>query len=69
MRDEFMEIIIGTAYWQDWEWRLMLKAIWERRRKRKLQRLSKQVIRWLHETSPSKLAKSSNQPSITHLAA
>ncbi len=68
MRDELMEIIIGTSAWQAWEWRLMLKVISERRRKRKLQRLSKQVIRWLKENSPSKVGKSSNQPSFTHLA-
>jgi len=69
MHDEFMETIIGTAYWHDWEWRLTLKVILERRRKRKLQRLSRQVIRWLNETAPSKLARTSNQPSLLYLAA
>jgi len=35
--DEFTESIIGTAGWRDGEWRLMLKLLWERSRKRKLQ--------------------------------
>ena len=43
IRDELTESIIGTAHWRELEWRLMLKVIWERRRKRKLQRLSQSV--------------------------
>ncbi|MBA2733312.1 MAG: transposase [Acidobacteria bacterium] len=69
IRDELTETISGTSDWQAWQWRLMLKVIWERRRKRKLQRLSKQVISWLHESPSSKLTRTSNQPSLIHLAA
>ncbi len=69
LNDELTETIIGTAHWREWEWRLMRTVIAERRRKRKLQRLSRLVIRGLSENSPAQLAKSSNQMSISHLAA
>jgi len=69
IRDELTEAIIGTADWQDWQWRLMLKVIWERRRKRRLQRLSQPLLRWLQGGSASRLGKNANQPSLTHLAA
>ena len=69
MHDEFMETIIGTAAWQGWEWRVTLKLLLERSRKRKLQRLSQPLIRWMNETALSKLTKACNQPSILHLAA
>ncbi len=69
MHDEFIEAVIGTADWQDWEWRVTLKLLLERRRKRKLQRLSQPIIRWLKEAASSKLTKASNQPSVLHLAA
>ncbi|MDQ3753202.1 MAG: transposase [Acidobacteriota bacterium] len=69
LRDEFTESIIGTVEWRDGEWRLMLKVIWERRRKRKLQRLSKPLLRWLQDSAASELMKNANQPSVTHLAA
>jgi len=67
--DEFIEEPISTAHWQDGEWRMVLKLIWERGRKRKLQRLSRHVIRWLNETAPSKLGKNARQPPIGHLVA
>ncbi len=69
IRDELTEAIIGTADWQDWQWRLMLKVIWERRRKRRLQRLSQPLLRWLQGGSASRLGKNANHPSLTHLAA
>jgi len=69
LNEELTETIIGTAHWREWEWRLMLTVIAERRRKRKLQRLSRLVIRGLSENSPAQVAKSSNQMSISLLAA
>ncbi len=69
IRDELTETIIGTAHWRELEWRLILKVVWERRRKRKLQRLSQPLLRWLKGSSGSWLVKNANQPSITHLAA
>lgn len=69
IHDELLETIISTAEWQEWEWRLMLKVMSERRRQRRLQRLSKPVIRWLQESSSAKLTKNVNQPSVLHLAA
>jgi predicted DNA-binding protein YlxM (UPF0122 family) len=69
MRDEFIEAAICTVHWQDWDWRLILRVMSERRRRRKLQQLPHEVIRWLKETSSGKLAISSNQPSLLHLAA
>jgi len=69
IRDELTEIIIGAAQWRELEWRLILKVVWERRRKRKLQRLSKPLLRWLKGSSGSWLVKNANQPSVTHLAA
>lgn len=68
-RDELIEAIIGISDWHAWEWRLTLKDISERRRKRKLQRLFWPLIRWLNESTSSKLRKNSNQLSLTHLAA
>ncbi len=67
IKDELMEIIIGTAQWRELEWRLMLKVVWERRRKRKLQRLSRPLLRWLKGSSGSWSVKNANQPSVTHL--
>ncbi len=67
--DELTESIIGTAHWRELEWRLMLKVIWERRRKRMLQRLSQPLLRWLKSSPALELVKNANQPSVTHLAA
>lgn len=67
--DELTEIIIGAAQWRELEWRLILKVVWERRRQRKLQRLSQPLLRWLKGSTSSKLVKNANQPSVTHLAA
>ncbi len=69
MHNEFRETIIGTAAGHVWEWRVTRKVLLERRRKRKLQRLSKPLIRWLQKTSPATAAKNANQPSLIHLAA
>jgi len=69
LRDELLETIIGTVRWSEWEWRLTLKVIAERRRQRKLQRLSKTLLRWLKESAPSELMKNANQPALRHLAA
>ncbi len=69
LRDEFTESIIGTAGWRDGEWRLILKVLWERRRQRKLQRLSKPLLRWVQGSCASEFVKNANQPSVTHLAA
>jgi len=69
LRDEFTESIIGTAGWRDGEWRLMLKLLWERSRKRKLQRLSQPLLRWVQGNCASEFVKNANQPSVTHLAA
>lgn len=69
MRDELTEAIIGTAHWQDGQWRLTLKVVWERRRKRKLQQLSKPLLRWLKDSSAFRLGQTANEPSLIHLAA
>jgi len=69
IREEFTETIIGTVDWRDWQWRLTLKVIWERRRRRKLQRLSRPLIRWLKGNSASELMQNANQPSFRRLAA
>ena len=69
MRDELTESILGTAQWRELEWRMMQKAMWERRRRRKLQRLSAPLLRWLKGSSGSGLVKNANQASVTHLAA
>ena len=69
MKDEFIEAIIGTAHWKDWDWRVMLKALSERKRKRKLQQLPKEVIRWLRQHAKSKGFVTSKQPSELQLAA
>lgn len=67
--DELTETILGTVQWREMEWRLMQKVVLERRRKRKLQRLSRPLLRWLKGSTSSKLVKNANQPSVTHLAA
>lgn len=69
IKDEFIEAIIGTIHWQAWEWRLRLKVLSERKRKRKLQQLPKKVIRWLQETAQAKPIITANQPSVLRLAA
>lgn len=69
LKDEFIEAIIRTTQWQDWDWRLMLKVLSERKRKRKLQQLPKEVIRWLKDNSESKSITTSKQLSQLHLAA
>jgi hypothetical protein len=69
MHNEFRETIIGTAACQAWEWRVTRKVLLERRRKRKLQRLSQPLLRWVKETSPAQVAKSSKRPALMHLAA
>lgn len=69
MADEFREAIVNTVRWDEWQWRELLRAISERRRKRKLQRVSKEVIRWMRESSTGEVKKLSNQPHILHLAA
>ncbi len=69
MRDEFIEAVICTVRWKDEDWRLRLRVVSERRRQRKLQRLPQEVIRWLKEGASQEPAKSSNRPSVLHLAA
>ena len=69
MADEFREAIVNTVRWDEWQWRELLRAISERRRKRKLQRVSKEVIRWMKEGTTGEVEKLSNQPDILHLAA
>jgi hypothetical protein len=69
LRDELTEAIIGTAQWRDEQWRLMLTVLWERRRRRKLQRLSQPLLRWLKKNSSAELMMNANQPALTHLAA
>ncbi len=69
MKDEFIAAIIGSLHWQAWEWRLMLKVLVERKRKRKLQQLPKAVIRWLQENAQATPIITANQPSILPLAA
>ena len=69
MRDEFIEAVICTVRWKDEDWRLRLRVVSERRRQRKLQRLPQEVIRWLKEGASREPAKSSNRPSVLHLAA
>lgn len=69
LRDELTEAVIGAAHWQDWQWRLMLKVIWERRRRRRLQRLSQPLLRWLQGSPALGLVKNANLPSVTQLAA
>jgi len=69
LHGELTETITGTVQWQEWEWRLMLKPLWERRRQRKLQRLSQPLLRWLKGRPALKLVSNANQPSVTHLAA
>lgn len=67
--DELSESILGTTQWRELEWRLMLKVIWERRRKRRLQRLAQPLRRWLQRSPVVELAKNAKQPAVTHLAA
>lgn len=69
MKDEFIEAIICTVHWKDWDWRFMLKVLSERKRKRKLQQLPKEVIRWLHQRTNSKGFVASKHLSEVQLAA
>ena len=69
MQDEFIEAIIGTIHWHEWDWRFLLKVLAERKRKRKLQQLPKKVIRWLQEKAQAKPIIAANQPLVLRLAA
>ena len=40
---EYVEAIIGSARWSEWKWRLMLRGLSERKRKRKLQGVPKKL--------------------------
>jgi hypothetical protein len=67
--EELTEIIIGTSDWRELEWRLILKVVWERKRKRKLQQLSQPLLRWLKSSPALKSVSDTNQPFVKHLAA
>lgn len=69
IHDELKEIIIGKSAGQELEWRLMLKVMLERRRRRKLQKVSGSLLKWLQGNPRVKLASNLNQPLVTHLAA
>lgn len=68
IHDELREIITGASDQHGLEWRLMLKALWERRRRRKLQRVSGPLLRWLR-SNPALSVCDLNQPPVKQLAA
>lgn len=69
LRDAMTEVILVIIPWRDEHWRLMLKVLWERRRKRKLQRLSKPLLRWLKKIPAAELLMNANQLVVRHLTA
>lgn len=50
---EIEEMIMDSAAWGGLDWQALKQALPERRRKRKLQRLPEQVLKWLQEASPA----------------
>jgi len=47
---EMKEAVLNTAVWSDWEWKAVLRALSERKRKRELQVIPTEVARWLKTT-------------------
>ena len=48
MREELVFYITGVQYWTMNQWQAALRAVTERRRRRRLQMIPPQVIEWLH---------------------
>lgn len=48
---ELTEAILNTSSWIDWDWKAVLRALSERKRKRKLQVIAPEIARWL-KSSP-----------------
>src|SRR5262245_31411661 len=47
---EMKEAVLNTAAWSAWDWKAILRALSERKRKRKLQVIPTEVARWLKTT-------------------
>lgn len=47
---EMKEAVLNTAAWSAWDWKAILRAMSERKRKRKLQVIPTEVARWLKTT-------------------
>jgi len=47
---EMKEAVLNTTAWSAWDWRVILRALSERKRKRKLQIIPTEVARWLKTT-------------------
>jgi hypothetical protein len=47
---EMKEAVLNTTAWSAWDWKAILRALSERKRKRKLQVIPTEVARWLKTT-------------------
>jgi Transposase DDE domain len=56
LRQEVKELILDTEQWAGMDWQAVLSVLGERRRKRKLQSLPDEVLKWLEESLPGRAA-------------
>jgi hypothetical protein len=59
---EVIAAVLNPAAWSEWDWKAVLRALAERRRKRKLQVVPAAVTEWLRNTPLRSFASASLTP-------